>query len=65
MTVSVDGGTPMSVDDYASVRLASGVVWASSILSSGTHTLVITVTGTHSGPSSGSTIALDSVDVFG
>ncbi len=65
MTISVDGGTPTSVDDYASTRLASGVVWTSPTLSSGSHTVVITVTGTHSASSSGSTIALDSVDVFG
>ncbi len=64
MTISVDGGTPASVDDYAATRLASGVVWSSPTLTSGSHTVTVTVTGTHNGSSSGSTIALDSVDVF-
>ena len=64
MTISVDGGSPTSVDDYAATRLASGVVWTSNTLTSGSHSITITVTGTHSGSSSGSTIALDSVDVF-
>jgi hypothetical protein len=64
MSISVDGGTPVSVDDYAATRFASGVVWTSSALSTGSHTLTITVTGSHNGSSSGSTIALDSVDVF-
>jgi hypothetical protein len=64
MTVSIDGGTPTSVDDYASTRLASGVVWTSPTLASGTHTLTVTVTGTHDSSSSGSTIALDSVDIL-
>ena len=64
MSISVDGGTPVTVDDYASTRLASGTVWMSGTLSSGSHTVTVTVTGTHSGSSSGNTIALDSVDVF-
>jgi hypothetical protein len=64
MTVSIDGAAPTSVDDYASTRLASGVVWTSPTLASGTHTLTVTVTGTHDSSSSGSTIALDSVDIL-
>jgi hypothetical protein len=64
MTVSVDGGTPVTVDDYASTRLASGVVWTSNTLTSGSHTVTVTVSGTHDPSSSGNTIALDSADVF-
>ena len=64
LTVSVDGGTPTTIDDYAPIRDASGVVWASPILASGTHTITITATGTHDSHSSGNNIALDSVDVF-
>jgi hypothetical protein len=64
MTISVDGGTPTTVDDYAATRLANGVVWSSPTLASGSHSITITVTGTHNGSSSGSTIALDSIDVF-
>ena len=64
MTISVDGGTPTTIDDYAPIRNASGVVWTSPFLTSGSHTITITVTGTHDSNSSGNNIALDSVDVF-
>ena len=64
MTVSVDGGTPVTIDDYAPIRNASGVVWTSPMLASGSHTITITATGTHDSNSSGNNIALDSVDVF-
>ena len=64
MTVSVDGGTPTTIDDYAPIRDASGVAWTSPMLTSGTHTITITATGTHDSRSSGNNIALDSVDVF-
>src|SRR6185437_15852546 len=63
MTVSVDGGTPQSVDDYASSRNGSGVVWTSAVLSSGSHTLTIVNTGTKNSASSGDNIALDRADV--
>jgi len=63
MTVSVDGGAPQSVDDYSSVRNGSGIVWASGALASGTHTVTVTVTGTKNASSSGTTIALSSIDI--
>jgi hypothetical protein len=64
MNVSVDGGSPTAVDDYSATRVASGVVWTSPVLTAGSHTVTITITGTHNGSSSGSTIAIDSVDVI-
>jgi hypothetical protein len=64
MDIAVDGGTPVQVDDYAPLRNASGVVWTSPFLTSGSHTVTITATGTHDSSSSGNNIALDSVDVF-
>ncbi|SRR6266568_4590078 len=66
MTVAVDGGTPTTIDDYAPIRDASGVVWTSPMPASGIHTITITITatGTHDSRSSGNNIALDSVDVF-
>jgi hypothetical protein len=64
MTVSVDGGTPTMIDDYAPIRDANGVVWTSPMLASGSHTITITATGSHDSRSSGNNIALDSVDVF-
>jgi hypothetical protein len=64
MDISVDGGSPTVVDDYAPTRIAGGVVWTSPTLSEGTHTLTITCAGTHDGSSSGNNIALDSVDIM-
>lgn len=63
MTVSVDGGSPQSVDDYTSSRNASGVVWTSAVLSSGSHTLTVVNTGTKNSASSGYNIAVDRADI--
>ena len=64
MTVSVDGSAPVTVDDYAATRNASGTVWTSPVLASGTHTLTVTATGLQNAASSGDTVALDSADVL-
>lgn len=64
MSVAVDGGTPVNVDDYSSTRNASGIVWTSPILSTGTHTLTIVNTGTKNAASSGNNIAIDRADVY-
>jgi hypothetical protein len=58
-TYSVDGGTARSVDDYSPARLAGAALFAVSGLSSGTHTITITVTGTKNASSSNDIIALD------
>lgn len=63
MTVSVDGGTPQSVDDYAAGRNASGIVWTSPALAAGPHTLTIVNTGNRDSASSGINIALDRADI--
>jgi hypothetical protein len=62
MTVSLDGGAPQSVDDYASSRNASGSVWTSAVLAPGSHTLTIVNTGTKNSASSGDNIAIDRAD---
>ncbi|HEY1734428.1 MAG TPA: hypothetical protein VGG23_08280, partial [Acidimicrobiales bacterium] len=64
MTVSVDGGTPATVDDYSATRNANAIVWTSGSLSTGTHTVTVTVLGQKNAASSGTTIALDSMDVI-
>lgn len=64
MDISIDGSSPVAVDDYSPTRIASGVVWTSPTLAEGTHTLTITCTGTHDSSSSGNNIALDSVDIM-
>jgi hypothetical protein len=64
MTVSVDGSAPVTIDDYAATRNASGIVWTSPVLAGGTHTLTVTATGQQNPASSGDTVALDSADVL-
>jgi Glycosyl hydrolases family 39 len=64
MSLSLDGGAPVTVDDYAASRNASGVVWTSAQLASGSHTLTITNTGDRNSASSGTNIAVDSADVW-
>ncbi|GAA4574987.1 hypothetical protein [Planotetraspora kaengkrachanensis] len=63
MTVSVDGDAAQTVDDYSPSRDASGVVWTSAVLSSGSHTLTIVNTGQRNSQSGGVNIALDRADV--
>jgi hypothetical protein len=63
MTVSVDGGTPQTVDNYAPSRNASGVVWTSPALAAGPHTLTIVNTGNRNSASAGINIAIDRADV--
>ena len=64
MSVSVDGGTPVNVDDYSPTRNASGIVWTSPVLPTGTHTLTIVNTGQKNSASSGYNIAVDRADVY-
>lgn len=63
MSVAVDGGPAVDVDDYAAARNASGTVWTSPALASGRHVLTITNTGRRNGASSGNNIAVDRADV--
>lgn len=58
-TYSVDGGTARSVDDYSSSRLAGASLFTVSGLTSGTHTITITVTGTKNSSSTSDIVALD------
>ena len=62
MSLSVDGGNPVTVDNYAPSRNASGVVWTSPALASGQHTLTITVLPKDA-QSSGNNIAIDRADI--
>jgi hypothetical protein len=64
MSVSIDGGTPVNVDNYSSTRNASGIVWTSPMLTTGTHTLTIVNTGQKNSASSGINIAIDRADVY-
>ncbi|HEV3169764.1 MAG TPA: hypothetical protein VGZ32_05475 [Actinocrinis sp.] len=63
MTVSLDGEAPQTIDNYAPVRDAAGVVWTSPALADGTHTLTIVNIGNRNSASAGINIALDRADV--
>jgi hypothetical protein len=64
MDISVDGSAPVTVDDYAATRNASGIVWTSPVLDPGPHVVTITVDSTRNPASSGNNIAIDRADVL-
>ena len=64
MDVSVDGSAPVTIDDYAPARNASGIVWTSPVLGAGPHIVTITVDSAKNPASSGTNIAIDSADVL-
>lgn len=61
--VSIDGATPTAVDTFASTNLGDQLISKQTGLTDTTHTLTVTVTGTHSSSSTDSYIALDRVVV--
>ena len=63
MTVAVDGGSPTTVDNYTATRNASGIVWTSPTLATGSHTLTVINTGNRNNASSGINIAIDRADI--
>ncbi|WP_426518828.1 hypothetical protein ACPPVQ_03900 [Diaminobutyricibacter sp. McL0618] len=63
MSLSIDGGTALTVDNYSASRNASALAWTSPLLALGTHTLTITNTMTKNPSSSGNNIAIDRADV--
>lgn len=62
--ISIDGGAETMVDLYAATRADQVLVWSSPILSAGTHTLKVRVTGTKNASSSNTWVIGDRVDVF-
>lgn len=61
MDVTVDGGAPVRVDNYAPARTGSALRWSSGPLAPGAHTVTVTVTGTKNPASSHTTVALDKI----
>jgi hypothetical protein len=61
--VSIDGGTEVNVDFYATSRTDNTLLWTSPMLAAGNHTLRVRVTGTRNPSSSGNPITADRVDV--
>jgi len=62
--VSIDGGAEVMVDLYASTRADQVLVWTSPVLTSGSHTVKVRVTGTKNASSSGAAIVADRVDII-
>ena len=63
--VSIDGGTETNVDFYSTTKTGEVLLWTSPILPSGTHTFKLRVTGTQNPSSTGTTIAVDGMDILG
>jgi chitinase len=61
--VSVDGGSETNVDFYGSTRIGNQLLWTSPVLSSGSHTFKVRVTGTKNASSTNSFVVPDRVDV--
>jgi hypothetical protein len=62
-SVSIDSGAAVDVDFYASTRQEQKLLWTSPLLTTGTHTLTVTVSGRKNAASSGYTLNADRVDL--
>ncbi|MFJ2958648.1 family 16 glycosylhydrolase [Streptomyces sp. NPDC087270] len=62
--VSVDGGTPVGIDEYAATAAAQQTVFSSTGLSAGHHTLTLTVSGTSRSASTGTAVSVDAAHVL-
>lgn len=63
--VSIDGGTEVNVDLYATAKTGDVAVWTSPVLAAGNHTLRIRNTGTKNAAASGTVVTLDRAVVTG
>jgi hypothetical protein len=62
--ISIDGGPETNVDLYSATDAGDVLVYTSAVLSPGTHTLKIRVTGTHNASSSGTIVSIDRFDII-
>jgi len=58
-TITIDGGAPVTMDLYAPTQQVAKVVYTLGGLSPGTHTVVLTVTGTKNAASAGTRVDVD------
>jgi hypothetical protein len=63
--VSLDGGSPVTVDLYSAEELWQQEVWNSGLLGSGSHTVIIQWTGRKNDSSTDTNIDVDCLDVTG
>ena len=64
-TVSLDGGTPFTVDLYNSQVVRQQKAWSTGTLAAGPHKLVIRWTGKRSVAGGGTRVNIDALDVMG
>ena len=62
--VSIDGGAETMVDPYASTRSEQNLLYTSPVLTSGTHTLKVRITGTKNASATGTYAAADRVEIL-
>jgi hypothetical protein len=62
--LSIDGGPETDVDLYSATDAGDVLVYTSPVLTSGTHTLKVRVTGSHNANSSGTIVSIDRFDVI-
>ena len=65
ISVSIDGGSAVLVDEYAAQDAGDVLVYTSGVLVPGTHTLTIRNTGTHNANGVGTRVDIDKVDIIG
>ena len=61
--VTVDGGTPVQVDNYSAITQPQAVVYSSGSLPAGNHVLTITVTGQYDRAGNSAYVVVDAFDV--
>jgi hypothetical protein len=64
-SVQIDGGTAVTVDQYASTRQDNVLMYRSPALTAGAHTVKVTVRGTRQAASTGTVISVDRAEVSG
>ncbi len=63
--VTLDGGTPVTVDLYSASTKYQQTIWSTGLLSGGEHTVTIERTGEKNASATGSYIGVDAFDVIG
>jgi glucose/arabinose dehydrogenase/PKD repeat protein len=58
-SVQIDGGSPVTIDQYAATRADNVLVYRSPVLTVGPHTVTVTVKGLHQAAATGNVITVD------
>ena len=63
--VSIDGGSETMIDFYSAQRMGNQLMWTSPMMSAGTHTFKLRVTGKRNSNSSNTFVTVDCVSILG